>query len=304
MKNGAGLSQSPVSNAYVLLTLTTLAWAGNTVAARLAIGEVSSMALVSLRWFISFALMSVFVRADVGGIWRQLRARPAYFGVMGFIGFTGFNALYYIAAHSTFAINLGIMQSATPLFVMVGAAIFHKSRISPGQVVGLVLGSLGVAAVVSGGSLTVLQSLSFNRGDLLVLLASALYAGYSLGLKHRPQDCSGITFFAAMALVAAVTSVPLLAWEAASGALQWPTLRGWQVIAFVAVFPSLLAQIWYIRGVSIIGAARAGFFFNAIPIFGAIMAVAILGEPFGWHHAAGLALVLGGIGIAERYKPG
>ena len=136
----------------------------------------------------------------------------------------------------------------------------------------------------------------------MILAVGMTYAIYSLNVRHRPPEWSPLAFFAAMAFVAAVTSLPLLAWEVAQGQFFWPTAKGWAVIAYVAVCPSLLAQIWYLRGIEMVGAARAGFLFNAIPVFAAIMAVAILGEPFGWYHAVGLALVIGGIGWAERNK--
>jgi drug/metabolite transporter (DMT)-like permease len=287
---------------FLLLCLTALAWAGNTIAGRLAVGEVSPMALTTLRWVISFLLMSLFVRADVARALPLFRTRPLYLLVMGFIGFTGFNAIYYIAAHHTSAVNLGIMQASTPLFVMAGAVLLGQGRISAGQLAGLVAGTLGVVIVVSTGRLDVLRQLNFNIGDLMLIFISAMYAAYSLGLKHRPAGASGLSFFAAMALVAALTSLPLLAAEAAAGHLKWPTPKGWAIIAYVAVFPSLLAQVWYIRAIEAIGAARAGFIFNVIPIFAALLAVALLGEPLGWHHAVGLALVLGGIAVAERYR--
>lgn len=298
----SGLRQT-LRHPYVLLTLTAMAWAGNTIAGRLAVDNVSPMALTALRWLLSFALMSLFVREDVRQVAGLIRQRPVYFLIMGFSGFTGFNAVYYIAARYTSAINLGIMQSSTPLFVILGVVLLRHSRVSLGQIIGLLIGTIGVFVVASRGHLSALLNLEFNIGDLMLIAISAMYAGYSLGLRQRPEGVSGVAFFAAMALVAAVTSLPLLAWEVAAGRFQAPTLQGWLVIAFVAVFPSLLAQIWYIRGVAALGAARSGFIFNAIPVFAAIMAVLILKEPFGWHHAVGMALVLGGIAWAERNKP-
>ena len=285
----------------LLLTLTGICWAGNTIAGRLAVGEASPMAVTALRWIVSFALMSLFVRAEVAAVPALLRRRPLYLLVMGVLGFTGFNALYYIAAHSTTAINLGIMQASTPLFVLAGAAIFHGVRASPALIAGILAGIVGVLVVASGGSLDTLARLAISRGDGLILLTSLMYAVYSLGIRDRPQDVSPITFFAAMAFIAAITSLPLVAIELALGTFQPPTLKGWAVIVWVAVFPSLLAQLWYIRTVATIGANRAGFIFNLIPIFASILAVIILGENFGWHHAAGLALVLGGIAFAEKY---
>lgn len=295
-------SANPFGNAYVLLFFTTLFWAGNTIAGRLAVGNVTPMGLTALRWIFAFALMALFLRDEVANVGKILKQRPWYMLFMAVFGFTGFNAIYYIAAHHTTAINLGIMQASTPIFVMLGAVLFQGARISVGQLAGLAAGIAGVLVVVSAGRIEALKALNFNIGDVMILVISAFYAAYSLLLRQRPPEWSGLSFFAAIALLAALTSLPLLAWEVADGHFFWPTPKGWLIIAYVAVFPSLLAQIWFIRGVQMIGAARSGFLFNAIPVFSAIMAVVILGEPFGWYHAVGLTLVLGGIAWAERYK--
>lgn len=295
-------SLRPLANPYFLLTMTTIFWAGNTIAGRLAIGNVSPMFLTAIRWFLAFSLLAIFYPDIARRAPAMLRERPLYVIIMGIIGFTGFNAIYYIAAHYTYAVNLGIMQASTPIFVMLGAGLFQGARITGGQIAGLLAGLVGVLIVASTGKLSVLMNLDFNRGDLMVLGVSAVYAMYSLGLRYKPKEWEGLALFAAMAMVAAITSLPLLAAEVALGKFFWPTLQGWGVIAFVAVFPSLLAQIWYIKGVQMVGAARAGFLFNAIPVFAAVMSIIILGEPFGWYHAVGLALVIGGIAWAERHK--
>jgi drug/metabolite transporter (DMT)-like permease len=111
---------------------------------------------------------------------------------------------------------------------------------------------------------------------------------------------SGFVFFAAMAGVAFLLTIPLLAWETAAGAVVWPDARGFAILLYVTLFPSLLSQIFFMRGVELIGPGRAGLFVNLVPVFGALLAVAILGEPFRLYHALALALVLGGIWLAER----
>lgn len=290
------------ANPYVILTLTTIFWAGNTVAGRLAVGQVSPMGLTTFRWLFAYLLMLAFLPREVAQSFRMLREKPLYLAAMGFIGFTGFNAVYYAAAHHTTAVNIGIMQQSTPIFVMLGAFLLYNARITAGQVAGLVAGVIGVLFVASTGKWSVLRNLDFNRGDVMILVIGAVYAAYSLNVRRRPPEWRPFAFFAAMAFVAALTSLPLLAFEMAQGAFFWPTAKGWAVVAYVAVCPSLLAQIWYIRGIEMIGAARSGFLFNAIPVFAALMAVAILGEPFGWYHAVGLTLVIGGIAWAERHR--
>jgi drug/metabolite transporter (DMT)-like permease len=113
---------------------------------------------------------------------------------------------------------------------------------------------------------------------------------------------SGFGLFIGFATVAVLASSPLLAWEIAHGDFFWPSGAGWAILAYVTLCPSLLSQIFYIRGVELIGPARAGLFINLIPIFGALMAIVILGEPFGWDELAAAALVFGGIAVAEVGK--
>jgi drug/metabolite transporter (DMT)-like permease len=145
----------------------------------------------------------------------------------------------------------------------------------------------------------VLRSFSFLIGDVFMLIACASYAVYTLALRDRPK-VSGFVFFSVLALAALMISLPLLAWEIAAGEVIWPDLRGFAFLLFVTLFPSLLSQIFFMRGVELIGPSRAGLFVNLVPVFGAFLGVAILGEPFRWYHAVGLVLVLGGIWLAER----
>jgi drug/metabolite transporter (DMT)-like permease len=147
-----------------------------------------------------------------------------------------------------------------------------------------------------------LTSLAFNVGDLWMIAATVLYAGYTLGLRNRPP-VSGLVFFAAMACAAVLTSLPLIGYEIATGTVQWSTPKGVGVLAFVSLGPSLLAQIFFMRGVELIGPGRAGLFANLVPVFGALMAAGILGEAFAPYHGVALVLVLGGIWLAERGKP-
>ena len=137
----------------------------------------------------------------------------------------------------------------------------------------------------------------------MMVVAAALYAGYTVGLRQRP-NVSGISMLAAMAVAAFVTSVPLMIWEILSGGFIWPTWGGLLALAFVALGPAFVSQLMYMRGVELIGPGRAGVFVNLVPAFGAIMAVAILGEPFAAYHVLALVLVVGGIAIAQRGSSG
>ncbi|HXW20984.1 MAG TPA: DMT family transporter [Roseiarcus sp.] len=283
----------------LLLGLTALMWAGNSVAGRLAVGEISPMELIFLRWTFASIPLAIAARADLKRDIAALRPRWRYLVVAGSLGYTGFNALFYLAAHRTTAVNMSILQGLIPPLVMIGAALAFGVRPHFLQVLGIVATMIGVALVGVRGDFANLRGLDFNVGDLMMIVAAGFYAVYTLMLRQRPQ-VSSLGLFAAMAFVALLTSAPLLAIEIAEGAFMWPTAKGWATLAYVSLFPSLIAQIFFIRGVQLIGPSRAGVFANLVPIFGALLAVTILSEPFAFYHAVALALVVGGIWIAER----
>jgi drug/metabolite transporter (DMT)-like permease len=294
-----GLMQSVWTNPVLLLVLTTLVWSAHSIVGRLAVGQIGPMTLVTLRWAVALIPIFIAARPSLRQDWPALRARWVYLTVMGASGYTVFVALFYVAAHYTSALNLSIIQGAIPALVLVGARVFLGVRFTALQALGAVITMLGVAVIAAQGDLAKLAALAFNSGDVMMVVGAVLYAGYTVGLRQRP-NVSGISMLAAMALAAFVTSVPLMIWEILSGGFIWPNWRGLLVLAFVALGPAFIAQLTYMRGVELIGPGRAGVFVNLVPVFGAIMAVAILGEPFALYHVLALLLVVGGIAIAQK----
>lgn len=287
--------------AYLLLIITALCWGGNAVFGRMAVGEVSPMALVALRWLGVVLLVGTFARRYLKRDWNILRRHLPFVCAMGALGFTVFNALFYVAAHSTTAVNIGIIQGSIPVFVLLGVFVVYRIRVTKLQMAGVLVTMIGVILVGSGGDLGRLASLSINHGDLLMIIACVLYAGYAVGLLRRPE-VSSLGLFSAIATAAFVASVPLVIAESALGQFQWPTPTGWVIVVMVTLFPSFLAQICFIRGVELIGPGRAGAFVNLVPVFASLLAVTFLQEPFELFHAVALSLVLGGIWLSERGK--
>ena len=285
--------------AYVLLVLTMLIWGANAVAARLAVGEVPPMLLTFLRWGICCTALVLTSRGQIATHWRTLLPSWRYVALMGTMGFTAFNALFYAAAYHTTAINIAIIQGTMPMLVLIGSFFFYRTRITALQLVGVAMTIAGIAVVASQGRLAVLAGLQFNIGDVWMIIACLFYAGYALGLRRRPP-VPAIVFFAATAAVAALVSLPLVAVEIAMGQSYLPTGKGLLLILFIGLLPSFVSQLTFIQAVSLIGPARAGMFMNLVPIFGPLLAVLVLGEPLWLYHAAALALVLGGIYVAEH----
>jgi drug/metabolite transporter (DMT)-like permease len=295
------LAERFYSQPYLLLAMATLGFGGNAVAGKAAVGQISPMLLTASRWTIVMAVMLLTCRRAIGETLPLLRRQWVSLLVMGAVGFTFFNALNYLAAHHTSAVNISIIQGAIPVLVLLGGLAAHRAPVHLGQAVGVGLAMVGVAVVASNGHLQTLLKLQFNVGDLMMLGACVLYAGYAVALRSRgPGSGSALGFFFGLAAGAFVSSLPLLGMEIASGGLQLPTPEGWGILFYAALAPSFICQVFFIRAVALIGPSRAGLFINLVPVWGALLAVLILGERFGLHHALGLGLVLLGIVLSER----
>ena len=284
-----------------ILVLGTMAltFGANGVAARLAINEVPPLVLVFLRWaIVCVSLTFFFDRAR----WRELgrlgRSHWFLLGWMGLLGFAGFNALFYVAAYRTSAVNLTLLQSAIPPLVLIAAfAVFH-TPVSARQVAGMVVTFGGVLLVAAHGDMRRLFELRFNRGDVFILIACVFYALYAVGLRVRPQG-TPLVFFAGVSVSALLWTLPLGGAEILAGTAYRPSPTGWLLVLFIALGPSLAGQLCFMRGVDLIGPGRAGLFVNLTPAFGAICAVLVLHEAFTLADGIALTLGLAGISLAE-----
>jgi drug/metabolite transporter (DMT)-like permease len=284
--------------AYVFLLTTALLWGGNAVAGKFAVGHISPMLLTLLRWLLAFLLVAAISTKQVRRDWEVLRKHIWLLAALGAFGFTFFNMALYSALNYTSAINVTIEQAAMPMVIFIANLVLFGMPVRIGQIFGFSLSLVGVALTAGHGSFAQLAGFQVNYGDALMLLAVLLYSGYTVALRFRPA-INWQSLMTVMTFFAFLTAIPFTIWEWQSGALIPPDLTGTMVVLYTAILPSLAAQVLFIKGVEFIGANRAGLFINAVPIFGTLLAVALLGEDFRPYHAIALVLVLGGIWIAE-----
>jgi drug/metabolite transporter (DMT)-like permease len=166
------------------------------------------------------------------------------------------------------------------------------------QFSGLLLTLLGVVVIVTQGSLEKLMQLTFNNGDLLMIFACSFYAMYTVGLKSRPK-ISGMVMLAYFSVAAFLMTIPLMIAESLTYGTVIPGARGCAIVLYIALVPSFLSQIFFMRGVDLIGPGSAGLYANLVPVFSAIMAVLLLSEKFAFFHLAAMLLVFGGIALFE-----
>lgn len=295
-----------------MLTLPPLLWAGNAVVGRLMVGSVPPLALNGMRWALALLLL-----LPLG--WRALRhprditSRWPYLALLGLLGVGCYNALQYLALTTSNPINITLIAASMPVWMLGLGAVAYGVRPTGAQLWGAVFSLLGVTLVISRGSLQTLLSIRLVPGDLLMLLAVALWAAYSWLLARPPGHMVGEARprwqWSEFLLVQVVFGV---AWAgAAAGAEAWvaPAEIHWSpgvvaALVYVAVGPSVIAYWFWGTGVATVGPAIAAFFNNLTPVFAAVLSAAVLGEAPHWYHGAAFALIVAGIGVSSRRPRG
>lgn len=284
---------------YILLSITGLSWAGNIIVGRVAPGHIPPVMLAQLRWTLAFAILLPLFWPRLKKDWPVIRANLPILSVLALFGITGFNTLAYIGLKYTQAINGALMQSTAPLWIALWSLILFRDRLSAGQVAGILLSTAGVAAIISRGDLAVLAQLTINPGDLLMITAMASYSLYAALLKKKPP-VHPMTLITVTIGLGLVFLLPATVYETAAGAVTILDATTVTLLAYVVLFPTIVAFIGFNRGVELIGPNRAGPFFHLIPLFGSLLAILFLGESFRIFHGVGYALILVGIALAQR----
>jgi drug/metabolite transporter (DMT)-like permease len=285
--------------AYVLLPLASACWAGNHVLARAAGGHVPPSSLAVVRWALVALLVLPFALAHARTDWAKLKRNGRVMLLLAVTGGGLFGTLQFWALHFTTALNMGVVGSVAPAFIVAASWILFRDRLSPLQLLGVMISLSGVLAIVSHLDLARLASFSFNGGDLLIIANMVLWALYSACLRLRP-DIHPMTFMLAMAVIAGLGNIPFAALEYAFNYRLQPTGLTLLTVLYAALATTLLAYFAWNRGIDIVGAPRAGAFLHTVPLFSVILATTILGETVEVYHLLGFALILGGVSLAAR----
>lgn len=287
---------------YLLLSLTSLFWAGNIVLGRFVAADFPPMALSFLRWIITFLITLPFAWPRLQGEWPVIRAHLPLLAFLSVTGLSGYAALAYLGLQSTQALNGLLIQSAGPLFVALWSLALFGIRISWPQAAGIAISLIGVLTILSRGDPLALTSIHLNKGDLIFTLALIIFGLYSVLSIKRPQ-IHPMAFFSFTSGCGALLLLPAVVAEIASGYIPAATVDNGLALLYVVIFPSTLAYLFFNRGVELIGANRAAPFFHMIPMFGSVLAIVFLGEQPQLFHGVGYALVLTGVVIAARRRP-
>lgn len=292
----------PKTIAFIGLALTNLFWAGNAVLARFVINDIPPFTLVFGRWLLAFLILLPFAWPHLKGSLATVRERWFLLLILGILGIATYNTIQYLAAHSTTAINIGLVSSSLPLIALLFSWLLLKIRPTNWQLMGIAASLFGVLIIITQGRLEQLVSMQFNQGDILMLGIAFLWAFYSVLLRKYPIDLHpialltilvaiGLPFLFALFFIEVVVLPPF---SLKSSAIP--------IFIFAAIFPSILSYMFWGHGIKVVGPSIAAMSCYLLPLFTAMLAYPILSESLYWHHFIGGMLILIGLYFGSLFK--
>ena len=304
------------------LIVPPLMWAGNAVVGRMMVGLMPPVAMNAVRWVI-VGLMLAPLAWRLRTQWPLIRARWPYLALIGALGVGSYNALQYLALKTSTPLNVTLIGSSVPVWMMAVGALCFGQHVTRRQLSGALLCIAGVVLVIAQGRWQTLVHVRWVPGDLLMLLAALCWAFYSWLLVRPPAHMQGEarpdwswaeflwlqvlfgTVWGALCSVAEYAFLPSVPGAAPvlTGASVWQAWPEWLRLTvgllFVAVGHSIWAYRSWGRGVQAVGPTVAAFFSNLTPIFAGLLSALLLGQTPSWYHPCALALIVGGIVLSS-----
>ena len=283
---------------YLLLVFSSIFWAGNFVLGRAVKSSVPPVGLAFWRWTIALAILLPFSLPHLRSQWRLVRDNWRKLAIYGILGVTCFNTFVYLGLHTTTAINALLVNSIIPVLIVVLSRVLTYTPVTRRQAMGIILSLAGVITIICRADAGLLLSLQINRGDLWVLLAVVSWSFYTFLLRKRPAGLHPLIFLSSIMIIGLVVLAPFYAGEMLLGARVGTDAATCGSILYMAIFPSILAFIFWNQAVEDVGPGTAGLFLHLMPVFGAGLSSVFLGESLHLFHLAGMSLIFSGIYLA------
>jgi drug/metabolite transporter (DMT)-like permease len=290
--------------AYFLLVLANMIWGGNFVIGRIGGDYFPPFTFSLLRWLIAFLLLTPFMLKHLKSDWKILWSHKWIVLLLTITGISGYNTIVYFALHFTTSINAAVVNSTTPLFIAIFSIFVLRERLTFIQVAGIGLSIIGVLFILSKGSLEVLQELSFNIGDLFVLIAVVCWSLYSIIVKKYSNILPTNTTLYVTSFIGIFILFPFSMFE-----LRQPDVEviftpfSIFILLYVGLLASIVAFLSWNTGVPKVGAAKSGIFLNLLPVFAAIFATIFTNESLLWYQFVGGVIVILGVLLSSKAAP-
>jgi drug/metabolite transporter (DMT)-like permease len=287
--------------AYLLLLLTTLFWSGNFIVGKAASTyEIPPFSLNFYRWFFACLILMPFTIKELIKKRHYIYNNIGFFLILGITSITIFNSIVYYSLYYTQVISGVLMISTIPVWIIFISSLLNIEKANIFQILGVILSLTGVLFIISKADLNIVKNLEFNKGDLTMIVAMFSWAVYSALLKKKKYEISQITLLQVVIICGLIFLIPVYFIEMNMGYLIKLGKPFYFTLAYVVIFPGLAAFFFWIKGISLIGANRAGIFLHLMPIFGAIMAMIIFDEKFMFYHLLGSIFIIAGITLSNK----
>jgi drug/metabolite transporter (DMT)-like permease len=297
-----GKIDNSIATGYLFALGATAIWSGNFIVARGLSDHIPPVSLAFFRWMTAVLVFAPFAVKGLTREWHQIRQHLVYFCITSFIGITCFNTFIYIAGHTTSAMNLSLIAITFPIFIMIFSRILYGELLSFKKGIGILFVLTGVVFLITKGTLSALVNISFAKGDLWMLLASVLFAVYSLLLKSKPKEISVFTLQFTCFLMGIVFLLPFFLWEQGQTTGLANYLNGTTIpaILYVGIFASLCAFLLWNQAIVTLGPSKAGMVYYTLPLFSGFLGYLFLDEAMGFVHFLSMVLILSGILVTNH----
>jgi len=289
--------------AYFILILTTIFWSGNFIVGKAAsMFQIPPFSLNFYRWFFAGLILLPFTYKEIIYKKKYILENLGFFIILGITSITIFNSIVYFSLYYTQVISGILMISTIPVWIIFISSILNIEKTNIFQILGVILSLTGVIFIITKADINLIKNLDFNKGDLSMVVAMFSWAIYSALLKRKKYKISQISLLEVVIICGLIFLAPIYFIEMSMGKLIILEKPFYLTLAYVVIFPGLAAFFFWIKGISIIGANRAGIFLHLMPIFGAIMAMVIFDEKFMYYHFLGAIFIIAGITLSNKKK--
>ena len=289
--------------AYLILILTTIFWSGNFIVGKAAsMYQIPPFSLNFYRWFFAGLILLPFTYQELIKKKKYIINNLGFFIVLGITSITIFNSIVYYSLYYTQVISGILMISTIPVWIIFISSILKIEKTNIYQIIGVILSLTGVIFIITKADLNLIKNLDFNKGDLSMVIAMFSWAIYSALLKSKKYEISQVSLLEVVIICGLFFLIPIYFIEMNMGNLIILGKPFYLILAYVVIFPGLASFFFWIKGISIIGANRAGIFLHLMPIMGAIMAMLIFNERFMFYHILGAIFIIAGITLSNKKK--
>ena len=289
--------------AYFILILTTIFWSGNFIVGKAAsMFQIPPFSLNFYRWLFAFLILLPFTFKEILANKKYIMENIGFFIILGITSITVFNSIVYYSLYYTQVISGVLMISTIPVWIMFIASILNIEKTNLFQIIGVVLSLTGVLFIITKADIELIKNLNFNKGDLSMVVAMFAWATYSALLRKKTYKVSQIALLEVIIICGLLFLIPVYLIEMSLGNTITISKPFVLTLTYVVLFPGILAFLFWIKGIAIIGANRAGVFLHLMPIFGALMAIIIFGEKFMFYHFLGAIFIVAGITLSNKNK--